>query len=65
MPEKIALKLQENKKNYFTSYNIGLIAVDQNKYTILIKPKLNNNNYSNSMLISSTAKYLLLQNQVI
>lgn len=65
MPEKIAKKLSINKNNYFLSYNIGLIAVNNNSFKILIKPKIIKNNFSQAALISSIAKYLILQNQVI
>jgi len=65
MPEKIAKKLSINKKNYFLSYNIGLISVNKNNFTILIKPKIIKNNFSQATLISSIAKYLILQKQVI
>lgn len=65
MPERIAKKLSVNKKNYFLSYNIGLIAVNKNNFKILIKPKTIKNNFSQATLISSIAKYLILQNQVI
>lgn len=65
MPEKIAKKLSLTKKNYFSSYNVGLIAVNNNKYKILIKPRIQKNNYSQASLISSIAKYLILQKQVV
>lgn len=65
MPEKIAQKIAITKKHYFKAYNIGLIAVNNENYTILINPKINKKKYSQAMLISSTAKYLILQKQVI
>lgn len=65
MPEKIAKKLSLTKKNYFLSYNVGLIAVNNDKYKILVKPKIQKNNYSQASLISSIAKYLILQKQVV
>lgn len=65
MPEKIAKKLALTKNNYFLSYNIGLIAVNNKKYKILIKPKMKKNNFSQASLISSIAKYLILQKQVV
>ena len=65
MPEKIAKKLSLTKKNYFSSYNVGLIAVNNNEYKILIKPRIQKNNYSQASLISSIAKYLILQKQVV
>ncbi len=65
MPEKIAKKLSLTKKNYFLSYNIGLIGVSNEKYKIFLKPKIQKNNFSQAYLISSIAKYLILQKQVI
>lgn len=65
MPEKIAKKLSLTKKDYFLSYNVGLIAVNNDKYKILVKPKIKKNNYSQASLISSIAKYLILQKQVV
>ena len=65
MPEKIAKKLSITKINYFLSYNVGLIGVNETKYTVFIKPKIQKNNYSPALLISSIAKYLIIQKQVV
>ena len=65
MPEKIAKKLSVTRKNYFISYNIGLIGVCNEKYEVLIKPKIQKKNLSQASLISSIAKYLILKKQVI
>ncbi len=65
MPEKIAKKLSETKYNYFIAYNVGLIGVNNEKYEIFIKPKIQKNKLSQASLISSIAKYLILQKQVI
>lgn len=64
MPEKIANKIAGKKRNYFLSYNIGLISVNKENYKILIKPQIKTNNFSKAALISSIAKYLILKKQV-
>lgn len=66
MPLKKANNLISKNNNIFNIYNIGLIGVTDNSIIILHKPKSEmRNRETHPMLISSVAKFLLLEKQVI
>lgn len=65
MPEDIAIRIKEKHSEIFRLYNVGLIAVNNNKYKTIINCKKNNPklNY-NPSFISSIAKSIIdLKNQ--